>query len=47
MLCMRSYQHQKLDDKWVKIRMEMDIDRNWYLVDAPYIGDLEYVRARI
>lgn len=27
--------------------MEMDIDHNWYLVDTPYIGDLEYVRARI
>ena len=37
----------KVDDKWVKTRMEMDIDRNWYLVDAPYTGDLEYVRARI
>ena len=37
----------KVDDKWVKTRMEMDIDRNWYLVDTPYTGDLEYVRARI
>ena len=37
----------KVDDKWVKTRMEMDIDRNWYLVDIPYTGDLEYVRARI
>ena len=37
----------KVDDKWVKTRMEMDIARNWYLVDTPYIGDLEYVRARI
>ena len=37
----------KVDDKWVKSRMEMDIDRNWYLVDTPYTGDLEYVRARI
>jgi len=27
--------------------MEMDIARNWYLVDTPYTGDLEYVRARI
>lgn len=25
----------KVDDKWVKTRMEMDIDRNWYLVDTP------------
>ena len=37
----------KVDEKWVKTRMEMDIDRNWYLVDTPYTGDLEYVRARI
>ena len=37
----------KVDDKWVKTRMEMDIDRNWYLVDTPYTGDLECVRARI
>ena len=37
----------KVDDKWVKTRMEMDIDHNWYLVDTPYTGDLEYVRARI
>ena len=37
----------KADDKWVKTRMEMDIDRKWYLVDTPYTGDLEYVRARI
>ena len=37
----------KVDDKWVKTRMEMNIDRKWYLVGTPYIGDLEYVRARI
>ena len=39
----------KVDDKWVKTRIEMDSDRNcnWYLVDTPYTGDLEYVRARI
>ena len=38
-----------VDDKWVKTRIEMDSDRNcnWYLVDTPYTGDLEYVRARI
>ena len=36
-----------VDDKWVKTRMEMNIDRKWYLVGTPYIGDLEYVRARI
>ncbi len=31
-------------------RMEMSWDKNggsWYLVDTPYHGDLEYVRARI
>ena len=37
----------KVDDKWVKTRMEMNIDRKWYLVGTLYIGDLEYVRARI
>lgn len=37
----------KVDDKWVKTRVEMDIEQNWYLVGTPYIGDLEYVRARI
>ena len=37
----------KVDDKWVKTRMEMDINRKWYLVDTPYSGDLEYVWARI
>lgn len=37
----------KVDDKWVKTRMEMNIDQKWYLVGTPYIGDLEYVRARI
>lgn len=36
-----------VDDKWVSTRMEMGLDRKWYLVDTPYYGDLEYVRARI
>lgn len=36
-----------VDDKWVPTRMEMGLDRKWYLVDTPYYGDLEYVRARI
>lgn len=36
-----------VDDKWVETRMEMGIDRKWYLVDTPYYGDLEFVRARI
>ena len=34
-------------DKWQKTRMEMGIDRQWYLVGTPYYGNLEYVRARI
>ena len=33
----------KVDDKWVKTRMEMDIDRNWYLVDTPSL----YRRFRV
>lgn len=35
-----------VDGKWMATRMEMDMDRNWYLVDTPYHGDLEYVWAR-
>lgn len=34
-------------DEWVQTRMEMSIDREWYLVDTPYHGDLEYIQARI
>ena len=37
----------KVDDKWIQTRMKMDINRQWYLVDTPYSGDLEYVWARI
>lgn len=37
----------QVDGKWVQTRMEMNVDRQWYLVDTPYCGDLEYVRARI
>ena len=36
-----------VDGKWVETRMEMDAARNWYLVETPYRGDLEYIRARI
>lgn len=36
-----------VDDKWVQTRMEMALDREWYLVDTPYKGDLEYIQARI
>lgn len=35
-----------VDDKWISTRMEMT-GREWYLVDTPYKGDLEYIRARI
>lgn len=36
-----------VDDEWVHTRMEMSLDRKWYLVGTPYFGDLEYVQARI
>ena len=36
-----------VDGTWVQTRMEMDFDRNWYLVDTPYRGDLEDIRVRI
>jgi hypothetical protein len=36
-----------VDGNWVRTRMEMGIDRMWYLVGTPYYGDLEYVRARL
>lgn len=36
-----------VDDEWVETRMEMSIDKEWYLVGTPYCGDLEYVRVRI
>lgn len=36
-----------VDDEWQKTRMEMGIERQWYLVGTPYYGNLEYVRARI
>jgi len=36
-----------VDGRWVNTRMEMSADREWYLVDTPYHGDLEYIRARI
>ena len=37
----------KVDDQWVRTRMEMKPAMEWYLVGTPYCGDLEYVRARI
>lgn len=36
-----------VDNEWFVTRMEMSSDRKWYLVDTPFCGDLEYVRARI
>lgn len=36
-----------VDDTWVQSRMEMDYEGQWYLVDTPYHGDLEYIQARI
>ena len=39
-----------VDDCWIPTRMEMSWSESgdeWYLVDTPYKGDLEYVRARI
>lgn len=32
-----------VDGERVTTRMEMGIDRKWYLVDTPYYGDLEFV----
>lgn len=37
----------EIDGSWIRTRMEMDSNRNWYLVGTPFSGDLEYVRARI
>lgn len=36
-----------VDEKWVETRMELSLDRKWYLVGTSYIGDLEYIQARI
>lgn len=36
-----------VDGEWLDTRMEMGLDGKWYLVDTPYYGDLECVRARI
>lgn len=38
-----------VDGRWIPTRMEMVWDEDgghWYLVDTPYYGDLEYVKAR-
>ena len=36
-----------IDGKWISTRIEMDFSGLWYLVDTPFKGDLEYIRARI
>lgn len=36
-----------VDEKWIPTRMEMSIERQWYLVDTPFYGNLEYTQARI
>lgn len=36
-----------VDGEWVQTRMEMSIDKEWYLVGTPYHGNLENVQARI
>ena len=34
-------------EEWFSTRMEMNPAKEWYLVDTPYVGNLEYIRARI
>lgn len=37
-----------VDGAWVQTRVEFSWERQeWYLVDTPYRGNLEYVQARI
>lgn len=36
-----------VDGKWIPTRMEMGMDRKWYLVGTPYYGNLENITARI
>ena len=36
-----------IDDKWITTRIEMTSDQQWYLVDTPYMGNLEYIIARL
>ena len=36
-----------MDGKWILSRMEMNPKREWYLVETPYSGNLEYIRVRI
>lgn len=36
-----------VDNKWVPTRIEMGLDRKWYLVDTDFYGNLENIQARI
>ena len=38
---------EKVDDAWLKTRMEMNPKRQWYLTDTPYCGNLENIQARV
>ncbi len=39
---------EKVDDAWLKTRMEMNPKRQWYLAGTSYCdGDLENIRARV
>lgn len=39
-----------VDEEWVDTRIEMAWGRNggeWYLVGTPFMGDLEFIQAKI
>ena len=37
-----------IEGEWVPTRIEMSLDRKWYLVDTPFEGDaLEYLQVRV
>lgn len=37
----------EINGEWVDTRMEMESGNTWYLMNTPFHGDLEYIRARI
>lgn len=37
----------RVDGKWIETRMEMDMERNWYLAGTPFRCNLENITARI
>lgn len=37
----------EVNGKWVSTRIEMSLGGEWYLVDTPYKGDLDFISARI